>query len=207
MPVILEPGSEAMKTWLDPSRTTWSKELQSMLKPYEGELECYAVPREVGKVGNNSPDFIVPVASKDNKSNIANFFANAKKKEKPEPKVKAEDGSKSPGKEQKVIKDRDEQRTTQDSEWTEDNAPLPVPGVKREHPPDAADETEEEDPKKRKLTTPSPEAQKTPESHFKRTSTSSRRQTRSATHNNTPSKGGQKKATDRSKPITAFFQK
>lgn len=198
MPVILDPGSEAMKTWLDPSRTTWSKDLQSALKPYEGELECYAVPKEVGKVGNNSPDFIVPVASKDNKNNIANFFANAKKK----PEVKTEDETKSSGEgdlEQKVVKEEDERRTTQDSEWTEDNAPVPVPGVKREHPPNDSNEVED-DPKKQKLTTPSPVRKK-------HTPDSSRKQTRSATHNTTPSKGPQKKATDGSKPITAFFQK
>lgn len=86
MPVILDPGTEAMKTWLDPDQTTWSKDLQSILKPYEGELECYPVPKEVGKVGNNSPDFIVPVNSKENKNNIANFFANAKKQEQVSPK-------------------------------------------------------------------------------------------------------------------------
>lgn len=199
MPVILDPDSEAMKTWLDPSRTTWSKDLQSALKPYEGELECYAVPKEVGKVGNNSPDFIVPVASKDNKNNIANFFANAKKK----PEVKTESkSSKGGGREQKVVKEEDELRTTQDSEWTEDNAPVPVPGVKREHPPNDSNEVED-DQKKQKLTTPSPvqKSKHTP------TPASSRKQTRSATHNTTPSKGSQKKATDGSKPITAFFQK
>lgn len=80
MPVILEPGSEQMKAWLDPHQTTWTPELQSILKPYDGELDCYPVSKEVGKVGNNSPDFIVPVNSKENKNNIANFFANAKKK-------------------------------------------------------------------------------------------------------------------------------
>lgn len=79
MPVILEPGSSEMAAWLDPHRVTWSKELQSILKPYEGELECYPVSKEVGKVGNNSPDFIIPVNSKENKSNIANFFASAGK--------------------------------------------------------------------------------------------------------------------------------
>ncbi|KAK2808139.1 hypothetical protein FQN50_005057 [Emmonsiellopsis sp. PD_5] len=79
MPVILDPGSPAMATWLDPTRVSWSKELQSILKPYEGELECYPVSKEVGKVGNNSPDFIVPINSKDNKKNIANFFASATK--------------------------------------------------------------------------------------------------------------------------------
>ncbi|CRG87427.1 putative protein YMR114C [Talaromyces islandicus] len=80
MPVILEPGSEQMKAWLDPHQTTWTPQLQSILKPYDGELECYPVSKEVGKVGNNSPDFIVPVNSKENKNNIANFFANATKK-------------------------------------------------------------------------------------------------------------------------------
>ncbi|KKZ62907.1 hypothetical protein EMCG_02752 [[Emmonsia] crescens] len=79
MPVILEPGSPEMAAWLDPHRVTWSKDLQSILKPYEGELECYPVSKEVGKVGNNSPDFIIPVNSKENKSNIANFFASAGK--------------------------------------------------------------------------------------------------------------------------------
>ncbi|KAF9891982.1 hypothetical protein FE257_002946 [Aspergillus nanangensis] len=82
MPVILEPNSEAMKTWLDPNRTTWSRDLQSILKPYEGELECYPVSKDVGKVGNNSSEFIIPV--KENKGNIVNFFANAKKKAEPE---------------------------------------------------------------------------------------------------------------------------
>lgn len=81
MPVILEPGSKTMRTWLDPKRKTWSKELQAILKPFEGELECYPVTKEVGKVGNNSPDFIIPVNSKENKSNIANFFSNAQKSE------------------------------------------------------------------------------------------------------------------------------
>jgi hypothetical protein len=76
MPVILESGSDDLKKWLDPSRHEWSRELQSLLKPFDGELEVYPVSKEVGKVGNNSPSFIIPVNSKENKSNIANFFAN-----------------------------------------------------------------------------------------------------------------------------------
>lgn len=75
MPVILDPGSKQMAVWLDPERHEWSVELQAVLKPYSGELEVYPVAKEVGKVGNNSPSFVVPVASKENKSNIANFFA------------------------------------------------------------------------------------------------------------------------------------
>ncbi|KAI5927037.1 hypothetical protein F4810DRAFT_427562 [Camillea tinctor] len=75
MPVILENGSESLRTWLDPSRHEWSDELQSLLKPFDGELDVYPVSKEVGKVGNNSPTFIIPIDSKENKSNIANFFA------------------------------------------------------------------------------------------------------------------------------------
>ncbi|PSR81833.1 hypothetical protein BD289DRAFT_438501 [Coniella lustricola] len=80
MPVILEPGSTRLATWLDPARCKWSAELQGILQPFEGELEVYPVSKEVGKVGNNSPSFIIPVASRENKANIANFFANARAK-------------------------------------------------------------------------------------------------------------------------------
>lgn len=82
MPVIFDPASEQIKTWLDPGRHEWSNDLQDILKPFDGDLEVYPVSKEVGKVGNNSPTFIVPVASRENKSNIANFFANAQAKPK-----------------------------------------------------------------------------------------------------------------------------
>ncbi|TQN72009.1 putative peptidase [Colletotrichum shisoi] len=90
MPVILNPGSKEIRTWLDPKRHEWSKELQDLLKPFDGELDCYPVSKEVGKVGNNSPSFIIPVASKENKSNIANFFAKASAKQKPKEESGAE---------------------------------------------------------------------------------------------------------------------
>ncbi|KAI9735447.1 MAG: hypothetical protein M1818_006453 [Claussenomyces sp. TS43310] len=138
MPVILENGSEDIRKWLDPKRNSWSGELQSLLKPYEGELEIYPVSKEVGKVGNNSPTFIVPVDSAENKNNIANFFSQPKgsnpkstttatpKKESPEPKnipiVKTEALDESQSKRQSR-----ENRKTIDHNGTEDNAPLPVP--------------------------------------------------------------------------------
>jgi hypothetical protein len=75
MPVILEPRSSDMATWLDPSRDQWSSELQSLLRPWGADLEVYPVSKDVGKVGNNSPTFIIPLDSKENKSNIKNFFA------------------------------------------------------------------------------------------------------------------------------------
>ncbi|KAI2779806.1 DUF159-domain-containing protein [Daldinia loculata] len=97
MPVILDNGSEDIRTWLDPKRSEWSNELQALLKPFEGELEVYPVSKDVGKVGNNSPNFVIPIDSKENKSNIANFFAKgaAKKnatEQQPQVKVKKEEG-------------------------------------------------------------------------------------------------------------------
>jgi hypothetical protein len=147
MPVILENGSEEIRTWLDPKRSTWSKDLQTLLKPFLGELEIYPVSKEVGKVGNNSPNFIIPVASTENKSNIANFFAkgaskgdskstmSAKSTEEHVP--KAEDTKPEPSATH-VKHEEGEDRKTVDHDGPEDNAPLPVPkadpqqGVKRE---------------------------------------------------------------------------
>jgi putative SOS response-associated peptidase YedK len=152
MPVILENGSEDLWTWLDPKRYTWSKELQSLLKPYQGELEIYPVSKDVGKVGNNSPTFIVPISSSENKNNIANFFTNPKSaKAKAVSKtaltkteeVKGEDDPDS----NHVKQDPDENRKTINHSGTEDNAPLPVPkeakqghGMKRKHVDDVPDE-------------------------------------------------------------------
>lgn len=145
MPVILENGSDQIRTWLDPNRSEWSKDLQSLLRPFEGELDCYSVSKDVGKVGNNSPTFIVPVASAENKNNIANFFANAKKS------IKGEEEKKQLKAEEEDVKEKgfvvkhemDEARTTVDLISSEDNAPLPVPvtgtselNLKREHEPD-----------------------------------------------------------------------
>lgn len=87
MPVLFEPGSEELRMWLDPKRNMWSRDLQSLLKAYEGELDVYAVTKDVGKAGRNSPSFMIPVASKENKDNIANFFAkDSKELKKPGPK-------------------------------------------------------------------------------------------------------------------------
>lgn len=125
MPVILNAGSKEMATWLDPTRNRWTKELQSILKPYEGELECYPVDQAVGKVGNNSPGFIVPVDSKENKKNIANFFGNAAAKQASPKKAGV-----------KIEHEAGEFRETKDHQSTEDNAPLPVPKTGEKRGPD-----------------------------------------------------------------------
>jgi len=199
MPVILEPNTDAMRLWLDPTQNKWSKELQSMLKPFEGELECYPVSKEVGKVGNNSPDFIIPVDSKDNKKNIANFFDNAKKKE-TKPGIVTVKGN----------KDNDD-RDTRDHDGSENNAPLPVPpaaegGIKRKV--DIEDEGDHSDKKlklepssQQALSTPGPRKAQTPQKP------TSAKQPRSATSNEGLSKKPSPVKADGSQRITNFFGK
>ena len=186
MPVVLDQGSDTMKTWLNPERSTWSKELQSMLKPYEGELECYPVSKEVGKVGNDSPDFLIPVNSKENKKNIANFFANAKQKKSDKPtKTESEETMTLDNMpEQKITKNEDENQTAQNHEWSEDNAPMPAPGVKREHPSESS--VKAVDGQKKQKTQTSPQSKRLDQK---------------------AAKADEKKLSDGSQRITNFFQK
>lgn len=138
MPVILEPGSEEMRKWLDPGKVGWDKELQSLLKPFQGELEVYPVDKAVGKVGNNSPSFVVPVDSKENKKNIANFFGNQAAKaaegKKEEPKAVKQEAI--------VKKEGDEDRQTSRIEDPETGAPLPKPPGQSDAELEKAIETE-----------------------------------------------------------------
>ena len=214
MPVILDNGSDAIRTWLDPNRTEWSQDLQSLLKPYTGELECYPVSKDVGKVGNNSPSFLIPIDSAENKSNIANFFGNQRKlaKKSDEPGVdKIErdlEKSITPSGHVKVEHDANETRDTTDRvEGSEDNAPRPVPdesisqvagvqqGIKREAD-DSPGGVVEPDTKRNKTASPQkrPSPVKTP---------AKKQGTRSATTNGsaakTPVKG------DGNARITSFF--
>lgn len=202
MPVIFDAGSEAVRTWLDPNRYEWSKELQSLLKPYEGELEIYAVSKDVGKVGNNSPSFIIPLDSKENKSNIANFFGNQKKLAKGgEPKKEVAKSENDP-KETKVEYDVDETRgTTTEKELSENNAPLPTSlasGVKRERSNDEG------------VTADSPIARKAAKLSLSTgrsatTPTKIGRKPRSATSNGTQPKSSPSKAAQGTQKITKFF--
>ncbi|KAE9965018.1 hypothetical protein EG328_010034 [Venturia inaequalis] len=201
MPVILDNGSDALRTWLDPGRYEWTEELQSLLKPYDGELDIYPVSKDVGKVGNNSPTFIIPIDSAENKSNIANFFGNQKKKAKEgEAKqniVKAEQDAEK--KDNKVEHEVGETRATTNEEGSENNAPLPSSprGVKREHGKD--DEDREGESKVRKT---SPDETGSPE----KSPAKAGRKMRSATSNGSASRQPPKgvKGTQR---ITNFFGK
>ncbi len=202
MPVILNNGSEDVFTWLDSNRAEWSRELQQLLKPYEGELECYPVVKDVGKVGNNSPTFIVPIDSSENKQNIANFFGNQKKaavdaevkKEvmKKEEEIEQDDGA--------IQHNDGEDRATVDQvEDGENNAPMPVAGTKREIDDQSPDDTSTRPHKASKATANSSVTPKKPPA-------ASGRNTRSATSNSANKKAGSPvKASDGSKKITSFF--
>jgi hypothetical protein len=205
MPVILENGSEELRTWLDPKRSTWSKELQSLLKPFKGELEIYPVSKDVGKVGNNSPTFIIPVASTENKSNIANFFAKGAAKK--DLKDDAANAKSNPTKDEDARKvestpikhEPGEKRETVDHEGAEDNAPLPVPksetkqGIKRE----LDDVLDEEPPNKVSRTSASPGKPKSKPAG----------KSKSATSNNTASPKKPASKEKGSQKITSFFGK
>ncbi|KAI9715552.1 MAG: hypothetical protein M1828_000804 [Chrysothrix sp. TS-e1954] len=180
MPVILDNGSPQI--------------------PYAGQLECYPVDGAVGKVGNNSPSFVVPVDSRENRRNIANFFGNQRAKAKEE------------GKDGDAAEGRETRETVDGFEEGEDNAPKPVPvpveaGSKRALDDGNADggatqDTSDEhtDKSQKTQSTPITSPSKTPS-----TSTGTKKN-RSAT-SNTPQlkKGSPVKASDGSKKITSFF--
>ena len=185
MPVILDPNTKAMKLWLDPSTTTWSSSLQDLLQPYKGGLECYPVDQGVGKVGNNSPDFIVPVDSKENKKNIANFFGNAQKKA----------ATKKEESENQTV----ERRETKDHKSSENHAPIPVPA-------------QSDQSMKRKLsisdegnTNKQPKLESSPDT--KRQRATPAKKTRSAVSNEGMSKKPSPAKADGTLPITSFFEK
>ncbi|KAG2107630.1 uncharacterized protein F5147DRAFT_613135 [Suillus discolor] len=76
-PVILTSDADVTK-WLDTSSNAWSAELGKLLRPAEG-LICYQVPKEVGKVGAESPAFVQPVTTR--KDGIEAMFAKQRAKQ------------------------------------------------------------------------------------------------------------------------------
>ena len=210
MPVILDQDSYQSRTWLDPNRSEWSEDLQSILKPFTGELECYPVSKDVGKVGNNSPTFIIPISSPKNKNNIANFFSNTKGKgntkalEREKDEIKEGTG--------RINANMSEIRDTVDkpeSEDAEDNAPMPIPHgedegnvLKRKHDNDRCNNNDEPI---HKIAKPEPSS-KIIGSPSKSRGLNSRK-TKSAISNRTGLKASPAKASDRSQRITNFFNK
>jgi putative SOS response-associated peptidase YedK len=192
MPVIFNPGDDAIHTWLDPHRNTWTKELQSLLKPWNGELEIYAVSKDVGKVGNNSPSFIVPIDSEQNKNNIANFFSKTSAKPEAVKKEPAEDVQQEA---------EDVRRESKDVKQESSHEDIPLSPQKR--PLDEGDEADSPAKKIPRPPEPEPEKKDPPASPAKTT-----RKSRSATSNGTVTKSPAKKdAAAGSQRITSFFGK
>ncbi|KAI6015692.1 hypothetical protein EDC04DRAFT_563091 [Pisolithus marmoratus] len=97
-PVILSSVEDIMR-WLDTSSQTWSTELANLLHPWEdtkAPLQCYPVPKEVGKVGAESPTFIQPLLTR--KDGIQAMFAKQRTKQEATAKRKRESSSPVPGK-------------------------------------------------------------------------------------------------------------
>ncbi|KAF2238132.1 DUF159-domain-containing protein [Viridothelium virens] len=233
MPVILNNGSDEVRTWLDPGRAEWNKELQSLLKPYQGELECYPVSKDVNKVGNNSPSFVVPLNSSENKNNIANFFGNQKKAAQTEEMEseatrQATDAVRS---KESQVKHEPNDDATLNQDGGDSNAPVPAPvkpisndtkhssAVKREHSwsrdGDTADGAGEPLMKSQKMddhgSIEEGDAdvlqENQSEGSLEQTAGRSRRKTRSATSNLSPKGRAAKGGGERNKKITSFFTK
>ncbi|KAI6161557.1 hypothetical protein EDD17DRAFT_678525 [Pisolithus thermaeus] len=101
-PVILSSVEDVMR-WLDTSSQTWSAELANLLHPWEdvkAPLECYQVPKEVGKVGAESPTFIQPLSTR--KDGIQAMFAKQRTKQEATAKRKREPSSPVPGKSDEI---------------------------------------------------------------------------------------------------------
>ncbi|KAF8172845.1 hypothetical protein K438DRAFT_1772541 [Mycena galopus ATCC 62051] len=82
-PVILHT-SEALNAWLDTSSLKWNPDLVPLLAPTTCPLDCYQVPKEVGKVGTESATFIEPVANR--KDGIQAMFTKQKQAQAASPK-------------------------------------------------------------------------------------------------------------------------
>ncbi|KAF8331836.1 uncharacterized protein EI90DRAFT_888391 [Cantharellus anzutake] len=75
MPLILS-SQEDIELWLSPE--DWSQKLCGLLHSNESDFDCYPVPKEVGKVGTNSPTFFLPVSQR--RDGIEAFFQNQRMK-------------------------------------------------------------------------------------------------------------------------------
>ncbi|GAA6033858.1 hypothetical protein JCM8097_000373 [Rhodosporidiobolus ruineniae] len=70
MPAILNDADE-IALWLQ--NDGWNDKVKALVRPFQGKVEVYPVDKGVGKVGNESPSFIVPVAAK--KGSLDTMFA------------------------------------------------------------------------------------------------------------------------------------
>ncbi|KAF9512888.1 hypothetical protein BS47DRAFT_1297100, partial [Hydnum rufescens UP504] len=80
MPVVLS-SKEDIELWLNSEE--WSKEVSRLITPSTVSFECYAVPKEVGKVGTDSPSFVLPISKR--KDGIDALFSKQREKAKKRP--------------------------------------------------------------------------------------------------------------------------
>ena len=158
--MILEHNSNAMRSWLDPSTIEWNTHLQLLLKPFDGDLDIYPVQKEVGKVGNDSPDFVIPLNSTENRSNIANFFTTPKKDKSLEERNNMGLTDNDSEKKHTLANMPSDSKETIAAHSTEHNAPIPVShqnsssshepkgGIKRELEPEDKEEKIVKSPRK-----------------------------------------------------------
>ncbi|KAE8212791.1 hypothetical protein CF327_g3604 [Tilletia walkeri] len=144
MPVIL-PDAESIALWLGlPSASPGIKaegkadadpssdpvplsQVAKLLKPFDkGQLQCYRVPPEVGKVGNSDPKFILPVSER--KDGIMAAFGRAKAKNEASSSSQTSAGGPSA-----VKKEEEEMEVVASSRDTnsETHAPMPADTPKR----------------------------------------------------------------------------
>ncbi|PAV15838.1 hypothetical protein PNOK_0869600 [Pyrrhoderma noxium] len=98
MPLVLSTPAQIL-TWLDTSSQAWSPKVANLIRPFSTldekyNLVCYAVPKEIGKIGRESSTFIEPVSKR--KDGIEAMFAKQKQKKPTE-----EEKGKEKGKEEK----------------------------------------------------------------------------------------------------------
>lgn len=207
MPVILDNGSADMFAWLDSGRTEWTPALQGLLKPFAGELDVYPVPRDVGKVGNDSPEFMLPIS--ESKQNIARFFGRqAAKQDAAQKEEPVQDDEKHV--DEKPAGDDDVLNT--DEQPAHDHEEQQQKGTKRAHPSSPVSSTPSKIPRHEPSPSPSKTTPSKPSSQSKSPTKSS--STRSATRNTQSSSPASKKAKgnataagDGSLRITNFFGK
>ena len=163
----------------------------------------------------DSPSFVVPIDSAENKNNIANFFGNQKKaakgREEKRQVLKNEKDVETKG--MKIEHEEGETRNTSIQEGTEHNAPLPAPqcaeskhaGTKREH--EYAETTgTAKSPREQKMQRTSSDGIYSPrDKAAPRPSAKSTKKTRSATSNDKAAKPSPSKAAEGNKKITSFF--
>ena len=99
MPLVLSTPAQIL-TWLDTSSQAWSPKVANLIRPFSTldekyNLVCYAVPKEIGKIGRESSTLIEPVSKR--KDGIEAMFAKQKQKKPTEEEKGTEKGKEEKG--------------------------------------------------------------------------------------------------------------